>query len=105
MRESMENGKKFKTRTFVSISMFLFIMLLALTGITIQAVESLAGSDEPVPAPLYFLLHFATAVHVLSGFSFAALSVFILYLTGPDLKTIFGEKSRARTKNSFFPSC
>jgi hypothetical protein len=70
-----KTGKKFNSRAFISISLFLMITVLFLTGLTIQLIEEIAESENASPSVI-FILHFSTAIHILCGFTFAILSVF-----------------------------
>ena len=58
--------KTFNRRKFVSVSLFLTLTILIITGILIQIFETF---EEGFP------IHFFTAVHVLTGLVFAILSV------------------------------
>ncbi|MDH6354290.1 drug/metabolite transporter (DMT)-like permease [Dysgonomonas sp. PH5-45] len=58
--------KSFSRRKFVSIGLFLTLLILIITGILIQVFERF---EEGVS------IHFFTAVHVLAGLVFAVLAV------------------------------
>jgi hypothetical protein len=60
--------------------MFVFIVILALSGLIIEIGEAIAGAiyenESQVPAAALFFMGVVTAAHVLSGICFALLSVF-----------------------------
>ncbi|MDR2947873.1 MAG: DUF4405 domain-containing protein [Prevotella sp.] len=58
--------KSFSRRKFVSVSLFLALAILVITGILIQIFENFEEG---------FSIHFFTAVHVLTGLVFAVLSI------------------------------
>jgi hypothetical protein len=92
----MENTDKFKWRSFISMTIFIFIIVLVATGIAIQIIESLSENYETIEAiPSYMTtaLHFVTAVHVLIGFSFGILSIFHIVLNWKSLKNYFHKKT------------
>jgi hypothetical protein len=68
-------GKKFNSKAFISISLFLMITVLFVTGLTLQIIEDMVEAENVAPS-LIFILHFFTATHILCGFTFAILSVF-----------------------------
>lgn len=58
--------KTFSRRKFVSVGLFLTLVILVVTGILIQIFEAFEEG---------FSIHFFTAVHVLTGIIFSILSV------------------------------
>jgi uncharacterized BrkB/YihY/UPF0761 family membrane protein len=99
---AMENEKKFKTRAFISITLFFFIIILALTGTTIQIVEDMVETSETFSGVLNNILHSATAIHVLTGFSFAILSVIHIILNWKVLINHLRKKSNEINKEAVF---
>jgi hypothetical protein len=85
-------GKKFNSRAFISISVFLMITVLFLTGLTLQIIEDIAESENATPS-LIFILHFSTAIHILCGFTCAILSVFHIVKNWRALVNHFKNKS------------
>ncbi|MDR0762482.1 MAG: hypothetical protein LBF13_05495, partial [Campylobacteraceae bacterium] len=67
-------------RAFISVGMFVFIVILFLSGLVIEVGEEILGvvyEDETKIPPLFlFIMSFVTAVHVLSGIFFTILSIF-----------------------------
>jgi predicted nucleic acid-binding Zn ribbon protein len=94
----MENEERIKPRAFVSISMFLFIIILFVTAVIIQIAEAFVENAETVPIGLSFLLHSATAIHVLTGLIFAGLSVVHVIVNWNVLKNHFGKSQSRRSK-------
>ncbi|MDR3178134.1 MAG: hypothetical protein LBT96_04030 [Campylobacteraceae bacterium] len=94
----MKNIKTFNTRAFVSVVMFLSVITLAGTGVIIQIIEALGDSYESVeniPLFIFSILHCATAVHVLTGFSFAIISAVHIAVNYRALKNYFCQKKEA----------
>jgi hypothetical protein len=101
----MENANKFKWRPFVSMTIFVFIIILVATGTAIQIIESLSENYETVeniPSYLTSILHFVTAVHVLVGFSFGILAIVHIILNWKPLKNYFGKKTSRINKEVIF---
>ncbi|MDR1958634.1 MAG: hypothetical protein LBQ54_06280 [Planctomycetaceae bacterium] len=98
----MENEKRMKPRAFVSISMFLFIIILLVTAVIIQIAEAFVEDAETVPIWLSFLLHSATAIHVLTGLIFAGLSVAHVIVNWNVLKDHFVKSQSRRSKEIAF---
>jgi hypothetical protein len=76
--------------------MFALIAILVITGITIEVMESIGESYENIalaPSFLIPLLHAITAIHVLSGLSFAILSIIHIKINWKTLKTHFNKKA------------
>jgi cytochrome bd-type quinol oxidase subunit 2 len=68
------------SRSFITISMLIFIVILFLSGFIIEVGEEIAEmiyeDESEAPASLLFFMSFLTATHVLSGIFFVLLSVF-----------------------------
>jgi cytochrome b subunit of formate dehydrogenase len=74
--------------------MFFFIFILAVTGIIIQIIEDFSAETyEIIPPFLPLVLHSVTAVHVLTGFSFAVFSVIHILANWSVLKSYFRKKT------------
>ena len=58
--------KSFNQRKFVSVSLFLTLAVLVITGVLIQVFENFEEG---------FAIHFFTALHVLTGLGFAIFAV------------------------------
>jgi hypothetical protein len=101
----MGNTNKFKWRQFISMSIFNFIIILVVTGAALEIVEEIGENYETVeyiPPYITSILHSVTAVHVLSGFSFAILSIFHIMLNWKSLKNYFGKKTSRINKEAIF---
>jgi hypothetical protein len=93
--------KKFNSRAFISISLFLMITALFLTGLTIQLIEEVAEAENAAPSVI-FIVHFCTAIHILCGFTFAILSVFHIVKNWRALVNHLKNKSVTINKETIF---
>jgi hypothetical protein len=93
----MEKTSNFKPRAFVSMSMLIFIIVLGVTGISMEIIEAAVENAEITPSFLESILHFLTATHVLVGFSFVILSIIHIIINWGTLKNYF--KTRVKKIN------
>jgi hypothetical protein len=104
----MDNTKNFNVRAFVSTSMFVFIIILIITGIVMEIMDGISGnyeSIEIIPSNLIFIMHFITAVHVLFGFSFGIFAVIHIVINWKTLKNYFSKKTTHISKEVLFAFC
>jgi magnesium-transporting ATPase (P-type) len=100
-----EKENKFKWRSFVSMTIFVFIIILVATGTAIQIIESLSENYETVeniPSYMASMLHSVIAIHILVGFSFGILSTVHIVLNWKSLKNYFGKKTSRINKEVVF---
>lgn len=76
--------KSFNRRKFVSVSLFLTLIILVITGMLIQVFESFEEG---------FSIHFFTAVHVLTGLIFAVFAVLHTIINWKSLKSYIKSRS------------
>jgi hypothetical protein len=101
----MENTSKFKWRSFVSMTIFFFIIILVATGIMMPIIEGISEKYETVESiPLYLKVfsQFVDVVHTLTGFSFGILSIVHIVLNWKSLKNYFGKKISRINKEAIF---
>lgn len=71
------NKKTFSRRKFVSVGLFLTLLMLIITGILIQIFETFEEG---------FAIHFFTAVHVLTGVFFSIIGILHVIINWRALK-------------------
>jgi hypothetical protein len=101
----MENTSKFNTRAFVSITMFIFIIILIISGFGIQIVESIGesyGSRAAIPPTLPIIMHFTMILHVLVGAAFSIFSIVHIIKNWKALKKYFINKNSKINKEILF---
>jgi len=81
----MENKKRFNFRAFVSIMLFVLLIMLFITAIGIEILDHII-EDQPK------LLSRVTRVHVISGYIFVVLSFFHIVKNWKVLKSYFKKK-------------
>jgi hypothetical protein len=93
--KAMETSHKktFSRRKFVSVGLFLTLVVLVITGTLIQVFETFEEG---------FSIHFFTAVHVLTGFVFAVLSVLHTITNWKSLKNYIKNKAVTVSKEAIF---
>jgi cytochrome bd-type quinol oxidase subunit 2 len=73
-----KSDKSFSSRKFASVGLFFTATTLVITGISLEILEELESG---------FLLHFCTAVHVLTGLAFAVFAILHTVSNWRSLKT------------------
>ncbi|MDR2638594.1 MAG: hypothetical protein LBC09_02005 [Helicobacteraceae bacterium] len=86
-------------RSFISVSLFIFIVTLFATGLIIEVGETIGEAafenEADIPSYLLFIMSFITATHVISGVCFAVLSIFHIRRNWNALKNCLKTKSGA----------
>lgn len=85
--------KSFNRRKFVSIGLFLSLVILVITGILIQIYENFEEG---------FSIHFFTAVHVLTGLAFAVMSVLHAVTNWKSLKAYINTKEAGISREAIW---
>jgi hypothetical protein len=87
------------------MTIFVFVIILVITGIMIEAVEGISENYETVesiPFHLAVILRFSTVVHILVGFSFGILAIVHIVLNWKALKNYFGKRTLQINKEAIF---
>jgi hypothetical protein len=91
-------------KSFASIGMLYFIIILFLSGLIIEVGEEILGAvyedEAKVPTRILFIMGFLTAAHVLSGIFFAILSLFHIIKNRSALKNYIWSKNGKISKES-----
>jgi hypothetical protein len=98
----MKNTQKFNTRAFVSTCLFLLIIILFLSAVMIQVLETITEEMEVIPSYLSVTIHFITAVHGLTGFIFSGITTIHVIKNWKTLKNYFNVKSNNINKEIIF---
>ena len=93
----MKNMKKPSLRAFVSVSIFVLVIILFITGVCMEIIEEIADPEivaaiilNPELEDTYFLANISSIVnhiHVICGFTFAILSVIHIVKNWKTLKS------------------
>lgn len=85
--------KSFNRRKFVSVNLFLTLIVLVITGVLIQVLENFEEG---------MAIHFFTALHVLTGLGFATFSVLHIIMNWKALKSYLRTKGTGISREALW---
>ena len=85
--------KSFNRRKFVSVSLFLTLIVLVITGVLIQVFENFEEG---------LAIHFFTALHVLTGLGFAIFAVLHTIMNWKALKSYLRTKGTGISREALW---
>lgn len=89
----ISNKKTFSRSKFVSIGLFLSLMVLVATAVIIQFVEAFQKD---------FFIHLFTVIHIFSGLSFTVLSILHAKIHWYSMRSYIKVKNVAFSKELFY---
>ena len=104
----MKNTRKFNLRAFISVCLFVLLLILFITAVALQIIDALIDPEiyaaiilNPELGKSYFLARLSgivKAFHVIGGFIFVGLSVIHIVKNWKALKSYFLKNNCVRTK-------